>query len=355
MLSKLYKMDVRTRLQNITNNLKQGYDSENNQSAHAVFISPNESTDKLIDIEVDHIHIILDFFHAYFNYSFCYAANHNITRICCKNTALTNIKYYLNSIIEQGTNTQKIKASYLIAYALFFYEKNVIESKESVLKVIINDKSFIRTRAYVLLGDIYCEEKNMEQAKKYYKLAIHNENVVPSLIGITAFCLAEINATEKNFVEAEEYYKLAIDNKIDYARHSLAYFYMLYDSHKYKDDIIKLLKIASEHKYIQSMCLLGRFYKYWLDDKEQGEKYLKMAIDKGHDHAKEFIEIHDGPVQYFTETDYKKQKEEIISEIHVVDAEIVIAEQELELLKRKKELESLRETKKRRIEDLKNQ
>lgn len=309
--------------------------------------------------------IVLNFINVYYNHSYCHNQEHKVHRTCCKELALKNMKTFLSDMITKGNETQKPgpgffcselvrdetfkeKIKFCMGIITHEFEKNMEMAIKYFSEIMDGNSAFFKIRSMAALGVLNYENNELTQAKRYYHLVLANAHTSSSYIGLApvSYNLANIYANENNFVEAEKHYKYAIDRGHLSAIIAMAHLCFSQDPNKYKDDIVKYLEMAIQQDSVNSLCHLGNFYKNYIRDVEKGEKYLKMAHDKGHVCSNDLSSI----CQKYAKitVPINQQKEEITTEIQLLDAEIAIAEQELELLKRKREFEDLQKTKKRR-------
>lgn len=314
-------------------------------------------------LDVDNWNIVLKFMDAYYDHSYCQNQEHKVHRTCCKELALKNMQTFLSDMNTKVGNAQRPGPNFfcaeLVRDELFRakikmcmgiishkYEKNMEMAIKYFLEIVNEGPMDFKIRAMIALALIYSDNNDIMEAKRYYHLVLANADMPISSVILThvSHNLASLYAKENNFVEAEKHCKYAIDKSYLPAIISLANLYFLQDSNKYKDDIIKYLELAIQRDNVYSLCYLGNFYKNYLRDIEKGEKYLKMAHDKGHVCSNDLSSMCQKYAKITVPLD--QQKEEMTAEIQLLDAEIAIAEQEVELLKRKRDLEDLHKTKK---------
>jgi len=129
------------------------------------------------------------------------------------------------------------------------------------------------------LGFFY-KNRNFEEAKKYYMMAIENGNKV-------YFPLANLYRQEKNFEKAKKNYLLAVEQNHDGAMFELGNYYRFVEK-KY-DEMLKYWKMAAERKNGSAMYNLGLYYSECIKNIEEARKYYIMGANQGHSWSKKML------------------------------------------------------------------
>ena len=172
------------------------------------------------------------------------------------------------------------------------YMDSMVSEPEIVYNSMPNSiikKDAIATEASYNLGLLYSMQKKSNLAEKFYLMAIENKSA------IAMYNLARLYTTNHNDVLAEKYYLMAIDNNITAAMHNLAFLYQNQQKYQLAE---KYYLLSVENKNIFSTFNLAILYEI-LQKNELAEKYYLMAIKNNHPHA-----IHNLAVLYKKESKY---------------------------------------------------
>ena len=150
--------------------------------------------------------------------------------------------------------------------AVAFYSDNDIDSALECLNSISDDTK--SARDYLLLGNIYDEKGDKENALNFYKKAVNKNNKSYKLY----YNIANLYADKKDYHAAIYYYKLALkyNNKNAYINYNLGCGYLkIGDLKSANSEFLKALKIQDDIPEV--------YYNLAYTYKRLGKK--KQAID----------------------------------------------------------------------------
>jgi tetratricopeptide (TPR) repeat protein len=164
---------------------------------------------------------------------------------------------------------------------------------QQYLRDVENDSN--ATYAMRKIAEYYFKEKDYENMKKYYLMALDSGS------SIAMMCLAEYyKDTEKNYKLMKKYYKMAIEKGHSNAMHSLGYHY--HNTEKNYELMEKYYLMAINKGNADAMFNLGLYYDK-IKDYENMKKYYLMAIDKGNSNAMFYLGGY-----YYEIKDYENMK-----------------------------------------------
>ncbi len=157
-----------------------------------------------------------------------------------------------------------------------YYEKVKLDNEEAKKYYY---KGFEKGDANLIndLANIFSNEKNYDQAKFYWQMAIDYGNIV----SCRKLALHYKNV-EENQEEAIKYFKLAIERGCYDSMLILSIYYAEIDFEKYKDEIEKLNIMCMDKHNIHSMFNLGIFNEK-IKNYELAEKFYKIGAEHGNE------------------------------------------------------------------------
>ena len=138
----------------------------------------------------------------------------------------------------------------------------------SLAKSIENEEDGVK---FFALGHIYDLDRKIEEAERYYLLAIEKGHVG------AMFNIAILYANQERKEEAERYYLLAVEKGYVSAMFNLA---ILYVNQERKEEAEKYYLLAIEKEHVSALNNLAHLYENQ-KRKEEAERYYLLAIEKG--------------------------------------------------------------------------
>ena len=185
-------------------------------------------------------------------------------------------EYGYSYIIVDDLNKTKL------IYELFVNNIMMLENE------YINDSMMMN-----YIGLYYRQQKDYENMKKYYLMAInHGNDFAMNNLGL-------YYRQQKDYENMKKYYLMAINHGNNIAMNNLGHYYL---TQKDYENMIKYYLMAIEHGYNKAMYNLGLYYKYQ-KDYENMEKYCLMAIEHGNNDAMNVLGQY-----YYEQKDYENME-----------------------------------------------
>ena len=185
-------------------------------------------------------------------------------------------KYYdiILRIFNGNLNDINLNDGNIINYVGLYYEyvkHNLDEAKKYYLMAIENGNAEAMNNLTYYYEDI---EKDYDEAKKYYLMAVEKGCII-SIDNLARY----YQDIEKNYDKAKKYYLMAIENGNAEAMNNLARYYE--DIEKNYDKAKKYYLMAIENGNAEAMNNLACYYEDIKKNYDEAKKYYLMAIDKG--------------------------------------------------------------------------
>lgn len=148
---------------------------------------------------------------------------------------------------------------------------NVISLNEYISMLIDLSPERLNAQELFAMGKYYANIKNYDLMKKYYLMAVDNNNADAMF-----FLGCYYGKTEHNNILAQKYYLMAHNHGRKYAIYNLGRYYQ---RRGFIDDAIKCYLLGIDSGCIPSMNELGLCYQY--KDYDLMLKYFTMAIEHG--------------------------------------------------------------------------
>ena len=187
--------------------------------------------------------------------------------ICIENNEEEMKKYWMMAIENNCPVTSYELAEY-------YHIKGDIDNMMHFLNISINLKS---STAMLYMAKYYCSINSINNAQKYYLMAIDNNNV-KAMYQYALFC----NSKLQNNDEMIKYLLMAIEYKCDKSMYFLATHY--FDNNNF-ELAEKYYLMAVDLNCIKSMIDVAYYYKTIEKNKIKATKYLIMGINNNSDEA----------------------------------------------------------------------
>lgn len=170
-----------------------------------------------------------------------------------------------NEFISKYPNSSLVnEAKYQIG-SIFYSIDKIKDSEKFLLESIESDDPSVKSKAYLLLGQLYLIRKNYTTAKENFKTAFSQSSKPSDIragallgLGISSYKLAQYNDAVKNLIELENEYESFESDKVNFY---LAESY--FSKGNYSEAIKRYSKIKGDDIELTSSSLYGKAYSYF--------------------------------------------------------------------------------------------
>jgi TolA-binding protein len=204
------------------------------------------------------------------------------------NEALTIFKEFIQKYPESDLIS---KAKYQVG-GIYYDSDKIKDSEKYLLESVDSDNPIVKSKTYLLLGEMNLDEKKFSLAKENFKIALSTADTLSDIysnallgLGVSSFQLQQFNEAIKNLIDLETKDVNFSPNKVNFY---LAESYFAKGS--FKEALKRYNKIDKNDKELGGLSQYGKAYVYFnLKDYEDAVSAFSDFIKKN-PHDKRYLD-----------------------------------------------------------------
>lgn len=167
--------------------------------------------------------------------------------------------------IKKYPNSSLVKNAKYQTASIYYSENNIADSEKFLLESIDSEDPAVKSKAYILLGELNLDRQNYSAARENFKVALALSDKSSDFytiallgLGITSFKLSLFNDAVKYLIDAENNNSSFESSKVNFY---LAESY--FAKGNYAEAIKRYNRVGSDDVNLNSLSLYGKAYSYF--------------------------------------------------------------------------------------------